>query len=463
MKTEEMQKLVFCLIIFISVIFAYNFFRLKTDNGLFTYDEYKYIEKAQKIISDNYSGKSINENILDPLSIVLAFTGEYKLAMRLFPYLFIVINLLLLYALSRKAHMSENHRIYGMIYVLLSPLFIYIHTTFNLPLVLLPLILTGTLMFLYNSPFFGLLFFLLALWVNPWSFFVIATFLLFTFQRLKETRKGFEIFAMLFIVLIFLLLKGFSLPSTENFLQIGKEYITDIGAAYGIGVFGIISAAIGLILFLRQKEKQTAQVWFFVLLLFFSLYDKFFLVFFDLVAAYFAGFAILKIMHGNWESGILKNYVTLLLFCGLVFSCGSYLNKSYKAGAIYEERISIDWVKTNLNLDGNLFLSHYDFGYLISSSGAVTFTDKDYYLNSKEKWKIIESNDIFMSRDLRKVNSFLKKNDIRYIWINRAMKNNLIWTKSDEGMLFILKNSASFRKRYDYLGVEIWEFLQPSG
>jgi hypothetical protein len=320
--------------------------------------------------------------------------------------------------------------------------------------------LTGILLFLSNLPLFGLVFLLLCLWVNPWSFFIIATYLIFLMLRIKDTKKGVGIFALVFISGIFLLLKGSTLPLEGNLLLLGKEFVTDFGSDYGVGVFGILTASIGIFLFLRSKEKDMTPLWILLMLGYFSLYDKLFLVFLEIFAAYFSGYGIVKILYGNWESSILKNYVALLIFCGLVFSAGSYLNKNYGSGADYGERISVDWLKNNADPD-KIVLSHYEFGYLLSTSGKDAFTDKDYFLYSKEKGRINESADFFMGRDLKKTSAFLKKNNIKYIWVNKAMKDYLVWKKDKEGVLFTLENSVSFRKAYSYLDVDIWVFSPP--
>jgi hypothetical protein len=439
------------------MIGLFHYLRFRLDTGIFTYDEYKYIGTAEKLISANLSLVNLRDNLQDPIPIFLAFSKNNKLYINLIPYFFIIINFLLIYALGEKTQINEKHKLFSLISILLSPLFIYIHITFNMALICVSLIFAGAILFNNNKPFFGLFFFLFSIWINPWTFFVIFVFLLFVFQKLKETKKNFDIIAYFSIVVLFLFLKGFRLSTSVDLMQIGKTYITDLGAIYGLGIFGIITATIGMILYLRNKDNEKTPILFIVLLAFFSMYDKFFLVFFDILAAYFSGYAAFKIIYGNWESSILKNYVTLLIFCGLIFSAGSYLNKSYKAGANYGERISVEWLKNHAAND-KVILSYYEFGYLLSSNNTNVFTDKDYYFNSKEKSRITQSEEIFMSRDLKKTLAFLEKNKINYIWINQAMKKNLVWSKDNEGMQFIMQNSVRFNKVYDYLGVEIWEY-----
>ena len=52
----------------------------------------------------------------------------------------------------------------------------------------------------------------------------------------------------------------------------------------------------------------------------------------------------------------------------------------------------------------------------------------------------------------------LKANNIRYIWIDKEMKNE-IWSKEDEGLLLLFKNKEHFKKVYDEKGVQIWRII----
>jgi hypothetical protein len=37
------------------------------------------------------------------------------------------------------------------------------------------------------------------------------------------------------------------------------------------------------------------------------------------------------------------------------------------------------------------------------------------------------------------------------------MRKGLVWTKEDEGLLFLFSNKDEFRKVYDREGIEIWK------
>jgi len=154
----------------------------------------------------------------------------------------------------------------------------------------------------------------------------------------------------------------------------------------------------------------------------------------------------------------LKNNVLLLILCGLIFSSGSFINRFSHSGPEYGEVLSLQWLEHKFSNNEKVF-SYYEYGYLITAySGAEVYTDKRYYQSSRDKMRIIQSNDVFSSRNLKNITNFLKKNDLTYIWINQEMKDGLIWSNEDEGMLFVLASSNSFKRIYKYLGVEIWKY-----
>jgi asparagine N-glycosylation enzyme membrane subunit Stt3 len=74
--------------------------------------------------------------------------------------------------------------------------------------------------------------------------------------------------------------------------------------------------------------------------------------------------------------------------------------------------------------------------------------------NSKES----EINSFFYAHNVDRVIPPLKANNIRYIWIDKEMKNE-IWSKEDEGLLLLFKNKEHFKKVYDEKGVQIWRII----
>ena len=71
-----------------------------------------------------------------------------------------------------------------------------------------------------------------------------------------------------------------------------------------------------------------------------------------------------------------------------------------------------------------------------------------------------DTNTIFYSRSLEQTTSLLDKYNVKYIWIDKKMNSGLVWTKKDQGLLFLFRNKETFKNIYSYSEIEIWEYLK---
>jgi hypothetical protein len=242
-----------------------------------------------------------------------------------------------------------------------------------------------------------------------------------------------------------------------TFHSLAINYFSDFGASIGIGVFSYILGIIGLVLSWKNKKEYAIVYCGLLVLCIYSIFSSMMLLFFDMVFSFFGGLAFVKLLNGNWQSSTLKNYVILLSLCGLIFSSGSFINRFSQSGPDTREIVSLEWLKNKITNQEKVF-SYYEYGFLIHAySGAEVYTDKRYYQSSKDKIRIIASQDIFNSRDLKYILTFLNKNNLEYIWINKRMKNGEVWSKNDDGLLLVLANSINFKRIYNYKDIEIWQ------
>ena len=102
--------------------------------------------------------------------------------------------------------------------------------------------------------------------------------------------------------------------------------------------------------------------------------------------------------------------------------------------------------------EGNV-LSYQGYGFAIEYiTGQPVVADSF----STEKYVNL-SNNLFGLRNIDKVKDLSKEYNIRYILITPEMRNGLIWSRNEEGMLFLLKNSENFNKVFDKDNYEVWE------
>ena len=312
--------------------------------------------------------------------------------------------------------------------------------------------MSGTYLLLKQNHFLAGLFLLGSFLFNQNYIFIVILILIIFLERTKSKNIIIPLISILITTFVFTKLNNYN---SLNFYDLIKYYISDFGAIFGLGIFSIILFLIGFFLTWKDKSKNIMLYIIIFSLAIMSLFSKDILVFLDLIISFLAGNALFYLYKRKWESDILKNYVIILIFCGLIFTYGSYVNRISESGPYENEFNSLIWLSQQ---EKGKILSSYEYGFFISSiSGYESYTNFDYYLNSKDKERIKETNLVFQSRNLDEIKEFFYNKNLTYIWINSEMKKN-IWKKEDQGILLMLKNSRYFSKIYDY-DVEIWKFM----
>jgi hypothetical protein len=459
MKPLNMKQLFVLIFISVSIISLFQLLKFKNNNLLSTYDEYYHVASINQIRASRYDiNLLLKENIIYSLDFLLAFSDIPFFLMRVLPFLFNILNVVLIYLILNEFIDSDKQKYFTLIILILSPTFVFLHATYNMLFVALFFILLGSLFIINDLYLPSLVSFIVAFGLNPKLFFLIVVVLIIFFEKLRSKNIVLPIAGLLASTIIFMWVNISSFPNNISLHFLFTNYVSDFGALYGFGVFSFLLGLIGLILSWKDKKEQAVFYYSLLALLISSLYDLSFIIFIELMLTYYGGLAATKIWYSKWESPILKNYVLLLILCGIIFSSGSYINRLSKSGPEYREIISLEWMKNNIDNRKKIF-SYYQYGFMLNAiTGGQPYTDKRYYQYSNDKTKIVASDDIFKSRDLKKISNFLEKNNIGYVWINEKMKDMLVWNNEEEGLLFVMKNSAAFEKIYDYLGVEIWEY-----
>lgn len=457
MKLKEIQQLLILLLICTTILSFFHVLRLNKNPTLPTYDLYYHLNIIKS--TNNLEFNLLKENVY-LLDVILSNYSKQIFLMRILPFITGLLNVYLLYLILKDIIKDKKQHFITVLIIILSPVFIYTHSIYNAFFMPLFFILLGTLFVLKDRYFYSMVSLFFALIFNL-NLFLIILFLLFIFyEKLKSKKLLLPVLGIIGVSYIFININSAAFLQTLSIYFLLTNYISDFGALIGFGFFTLFLAFLGLILSWNEKNKNTILYYTLLALFICSLYDIFLILFIDLILSYYAGFAFIKIWKSKWQSNVLKNYVILLILCGLIFSSGSYLNEMSKVGPEKSEILSLVWLESKIGPDKRI-LSHYEYGYLIKAfSQANPYIDKNYFLRSKNKLKIELSNDIFASRNLKEILGFFNKEKIEYLWINQDMKEGRVWKKENEGILLILQNSLNFEKEYDYLGIEIWKYKE---
>jgi len=451
-KQEELKYFLYFLLLVSIILCFFHILRLKNTTILPTYELYEHIGNIKLKLG-------IEENI-SILDWAVSF-GNSPFLMRVLPFLLGLFNISLIYLILKELIKVKIQRIITIFILILSPTFIYVHGVYNNIFLPLFFILLASYSIIKEQYFLSGLFFIFTLILNPKLFIILLFLLIVFYEKYKAKSIYIPIISMLFSAYFFITITKNAAPATLSLYYILTEFVSDFGTGFGPGIFGLMLASAGLILSWEDKMKNSIFYAALISIFVCSLYENSLLIFTEFLLVYYAGLAFTKFYKTKWESYLLKKYVLILIICGLVFSSGSFIKKYSELGPNNYEVFSLDWLKKTAG-ENDVVMSHYEYGFLLNSYQLNSYVDKNYFMYSKDKMKIKKLNEIFESRDFEEIIRFLENNDIKYVWINKKMKEGQVWKKDDAGILLIIKNSINFKKIYDYGAIEIWTYSSTS-
>ena len=387
--------------------------------------------------------------------------GVY-LASILIPIFLGVFSTAVLIKLSRKFKMNEIARRIFLLIFILSPGFIYLFS-FSSPHSLAAfLTLTGIFILTKNKKYSVLKGSLILLIASSFSLFnSLIVFAAMTMISLNKKNRNKILIALVIIMatsLPYHLIDFEPRTTIELFrTNILTSSITSFGAFNGFSIFGIFLSIFGFIATWKNKNKNAI---FYLLIIFLTIIglilNQNYNMYWNFIIIYLSSLGIVFLLKSKWELESIKELTTLIIVCGLIFSTVLYAKQTGEMKPNQDIVDGLDWLKEQ---EEGIVLSHYSRGYWINYlADKETFVDSSY--DSKTDFRLNQSDEIFYSRDLIKTRKILDDNNIDYIFIDKEMKNGLVWTKKEQGLLFLFRNKENFKKIYSNQRVEIWQIIR---
>jgi hypothetical protein len=223
-------------------------------------------------------------------------------------------------------------------------------------------------------------------------------------------------------------------------------------------MFKFIIALFGISVVWKKKNENFFLISIFLFIIFsVILYEKSNIIYASFFLSYLAALGFHFFLSKKWEIEMLKTLTLITIFSGLLFSSVSYSSVLVDSNYSFEQSESLIWLKEN-NEKG-LILSHYSYGYFINyHSNMPVFMDSYFKNNQKINDFYSLSENIFFGYNLQSTSENLDSLNIRYIWIDKNMKEDLVWDDTT-GLLFLLRNKDVFNLIYSKNNIEIYEFL----
>jgi len=404
----------------------------------------------------------------------LVFAGASYLmggmtASRILPFVLGFMSSLLFYLILRRLGASLGVRLLSSLLFILSPVFIHGFNTSSPHSLSVFLILLGFYLFINNSrlsfilsilvfsitPFFGIFY----------AAFIVMALLAYAVHSRKIDR------AVLAIIIIGIVSIAYYVPLYNNVefekpVFLDKHFfeasITELGAQYGFSIFTVILAFIGIGAWWVTRKQRFPS---FLAILAGAIYCVLAYrsigyvvnIHLNLVFSFLAGLGLSTIISRKWELRPVKYTTIALLFGGLLFSSYFFGLGLVDSQPSSQQIDSLLWLRQHADTE-SLVLSHYSKGFWIQAvAGMPVFMDSNLKLTPNVNDRYALSEQIFHATNIRDFKRLAGKIMPRYIWIDSQMKKGLVWEKDDEDLLFLFKDTETFKNIYRNDDVEIWE------
>jgi len=471
----------FLITVFVTAFLLVLPYSLRTldDNPLFPGEEtYYHTRIARQILGHNiqqpdafaYDGRPYNIN---PYHFLLAGAGAivgFNNASTFLPIILGIVSTIILFLILQQFKLHVKLKTITLLFWTLSPIFIYTFTLSNPYSLLIPLNLLGVYLFMRKEKVSFVLSVICFAMIPLFGFYhaIIPIMVLFFLSIKKKSRLKKFYTVLTIIAFIAIVYNGYLLLSgnyLQNIRQIQPDLIrnsiSDLGGKMGVGIFNIALLFIGLlVLWGHRKKFYSAYYSFIILALLYTFIDFSFIIYLNIVVILIGAFGFYHLLKRRWQLKIIKTLTQLLVICGLLFSTVSYIDRVGSMEPNNEIVDSLLWLKSNSDEDG-VILSHESNGFWIEYiSERITISDS--ITKHTPGARIIQnlSDEVFYSRDLVETTSLLQGSGVSHIWVDSKMGSGEVWTKNKEGLLFLFRNSETFKKPYNSTNVRVWEFLK---
>ena len=403
---------------------------------------------------------------ISPLVGLLSFLSGFiglELSARAVSLILGLISLVLFYLVMGTLGVTYDKRVIAGLVLVLSPAYIFFYSGPYEAGLILPIILLSAYLFSLKHAAAKITAILLLLFTAMVSILnlmlVLVMAVWWVASRVKKSwftlPAGLAYVALLFIY-ISRLVVAYPMKNPISTL------LFDLGHGSGLGTFAVILCAVGMLALWRKRDEFSLfylVLPFFLLTLFFSDMGNLYLAF---IIAFFAAHGLGLFIDMKWEISALKGLTILILVCGLLFSSLSAVKVNLQAMPDSGLVTALSWVKENSKAGGQV-LSSEENGFWIRYFGERPAVLDSHISPFLEPGLLNGTSAIFYSRNLEKTRELLKRYEVSTIMIDQQMRQGAIWTRDDEGLLFLFRNNETFKRDFATPEIEIWSVRLSEG
>lgn len=275
-----------------------------------------------------------------------------------------------------------------------------------------------------------------------------------TLRNKHKTRLSI-IATLITVVSAIIILKFFSITEIGTTAEpLFTRGVFELGGIFGFGVFHWFLIATGIVV-LWEKHIWPRSVWIaYIALLMLTLWKTEYLLLVSIPSSYIMSHGIMHFWKRTWHLKTIKNLTLFAMGMGIVYSYISVLPRLESISMPAPLVEALEHLQS-ISQSHHTIVTHPRYGFWIEYYGRKVMIDEVAYPGGAEAYNDLMT--LLHSRDPLLTKKLLKKYNIQFIFITKEMKENLVWNKPNQGLLFLLSNTNNFKKKYSNSAAEIWE------
>lgn len=409
---------------------------------------------------DPLQQRAISMDITYPLLSLIHANSE-TIAI-IIPILIGILTAYIFYLLLKDLKIEGQELLFGILIIIVSPLYIYSFTNLSTEIISTPLLALTVLLLRKNSYFSAIPIIILAF--ADLKILILGVLAIIAICAGDKSKRKLGIITLASGIIaatasILLFKQNFALEFATATPTLNNIFV-ELGAQQGYSLIVFALASIGFVIFWNRKRVTLTAI--LVILAAFAasaFYPKLRLpVLF--ILALLAGVAVNSIAKREWHNPSMKDFTLILILCSIIFSTVVFL----KAQSTYlpEDKIEAIRYLSATNPDDTILSSERN-GYLIEYyANRRAYLDPQSYKHPDYKERLETSNLIYSSRSLADAEKLMKENGITHIFVDEQMLSGEVWTSRQEGLLFLLENSMEFVKIFENEQGKIYKYVGDS-
>lgn len=383
-----------------------------------------------------------------PLSIILLLPG---IILQSLPFILSITFIVVLYLISLYLPLTTKFRFLFFLFLITSPVFLFIANTLSSQMFLIILICAGFILIKKGYQRLSVVSFIFVTFIDTFSTILLLILLYLYLRSKKKVQENMKFYGILFGGIAVIQAIIFRRPFILGPFQEGPSLVrlfSDLGSVSGLSIFVILLIIVGISI-LWKKKIELEQYLLLVFLTITSVFNQAVLLTLTIILLYFATAGLLKISERPWEIKNLKVFTIFLLVLGIMFSTTTYLERIGDIGPTVEDIKILTWIKDNTPQDAIIFSSP-EYSPQINF-----FAEREVYASLRGSKNSKRSADqIINSLYVTQAFPLLEEGKVTYIYLPKRMKIEL---PEEQGLIYLLQNER-FKFIRSYGQSEVWAF-----